>query len=112
MGERLHHRHGPEGDRLGPEGRLLVPRSWADAPDRSSKTDSASVGPATVEAVSRRRPLVAEARDHHAPPAVMAAARQMASNLQRTKHEAEDVLVAFVVDCRRTAWSTGCRVRG
>ena len=59
---------------------------------------------------------MAEARDHHAPPAVMAAARQMASDLQRTKHEAEDVLVAFVLDCnrcgRRVHWvpGEGCKL--
>jgi len=55
--------------------------------------------------------LVAEAREHHADPAVMAAARKMASDLQRTKHAAEDVLVAFVLDCsrcgRRVHWVRG-----
>jgi hypothetical protein len=55
--------------------------------------------------------LVAEARDADAPPAVMSAARKMASDLQRTKHEAEDVLVAFVLDCnrcgRRVHWVPG-----
>jgi hypothetical protein len=41
----------------------------------------------------------------------MSAARKMASDLQRTKHEAEDVLVAFVLDCnrcgRRVHWVPG-----
>jgi hypothetical protein len=45
--------------------------------------------------------LLTQAREAHAPPAVEAAARQMALNLMRTKHEAEDVLVAFVLDCNR-----------
>jgi len=45
--------------------------------------------------------LVAEARDADAPRVVMAATRQMHSNLQRTKHAAEDVLVAYVLDCSR-----------
>jgi hypothetical protein len=45
--------------------------------------------------------LVAEARDHHADAAIMAAARKMASDLLRTKHAAEDVLVAYVLDCER-----------
>jgi hypothetical protein len=55
--------------------------------------------------------LLAEAREHQADPAVMAAARKMASTLLRTKHEAEDVLVAFVLDCsrcgRRVHWGPG-----
>jgi hypothetical protein len=55
--------------------------------------------------------LVAEAREHHADQAVMAAARQMASDVQRSKHAAEDVLVAFVLDCsrcgRRVHWVPG-----
>jgi hypothetical protein len=38
----------------------------------------------------------------------MAAARQMHSNLLRTKHATEDVLVAFVLDCSRC----GRRVHG
>jgi hypothetical protein len=42
---------------------------------------------------------------------LMEAARMMASNLMRTKHEAEDVLVAFVLDCsrcgRRVHWVPG-----
>jgi hypothetical protein len=33
----------------------------------------------------------------------MAAARKMA-DLQRTKHEAEDELVAFLLDCDRGSW--------
>ena len=45
--------------------------------------------------------LVAEARGHHADSAVMAAARMMASDLQRGKHAIEDELVAFVLDCSR-----------
>lgn len=55
--------------------------------------------------------LVTEARDHHADPAVMAAARKMHSDVLRTKHAAKDVLVAFVLDCsrwsRRVHWVPG-----
>jgi hypothetical protein len=55
--------------------------------------------------------LVAEARAHRAAPAVMAAARRMHSETLRTKHAAEDVLVAFVLDCsrcgRRVHWLPG-----
>jgi hypothetical protein len=55
--------------------------------------------------------LVAEARDANATPSVLAAARQMHSTLPPTKHEAEDVLVAFVLDCnrcgRRVHWVPG-----
>jgi hypothetical protein len=55
--------------------------------------------------------LVTEARESQAPPSVVAAARQMHSTLLRTKHEAEDVLVAFVLDCnrcgRRVHWVPG-----
>jgi hypothetical protein len=55
--------------------------------------------------------LVAEARDHDADPPVMAMARKMASDLQRTKHAAEDEIVAFVLDCdrcgRRIPWVSG-----
>jgi hypothetical protein len=55
--------------------------------------------------------LAAEARDANAPPSVMAAARKMASDLQRTKHALEDELVAFVLDCnrcgRRVHWVPG-----
>ena len=55
--------------------------------------------------------LVAEARDHDPPPTVMPRPGKMASDLLRTKHEAEDVLVAFVLDCsrcgRRVHWVPG-----
>ena len=55
--------------------------------------------------------LLAEAQEANAPPGVTAAAREMHANLQRTKHEAEDVLVAFVLDCvrcgRRVHWVPG-----
>src|SRR6266542_3976652 len=55
--------------------------------------------------------LVSEARDHDADTAVTAMARKMASELQRTKHAAEDELVAFVLDCercgRRVHWVQG-----
>jgi hypothetical protein len=56
----------------------------------------------------------AEARDHYADAAIMAAARRMHSETLRTKHAAEDALVAFVLDCsrcgRRVHWvpSDGC----
>jgi len=54
---------------------------------------------------------VAEARDHDADAAVMEAARVMHSDLLRSKHAAEDVLVAFVRDCnrcgRRVHWVPG-----
>ena len=59
----------------------------------------------------QRAALVAEARDAKVPQAVMAAALKMASDLQRTKHAAEDVLVVFVLDCircgRRVHWVPG-----
>ncbi len=52
-----------------------------------------------------------EARDSGSPAPVVAAARRMHSDLLRTKHAAEDVLVAFVLDCsrcdRRVHWVPG-----
>jgi len=55
--------------------------------------------------------LVAEARDCHAVGVVMAAARQMHSELLSTKHAVEDDLVTFVLDCerygRRVHWVPG-----
>ena len=55
--------------------------------------------------------LVAEARDHEVGDAVMAGVRKMHSDLLRTKHAAEDELVAFVLDCercgRRVHWVPG-----
>jgi hypothetical protein len=45
--------------------------------------------------------MVQEARVRQADSVVMAAARQMHSELLSTKHAVEDELVAFVLDCER-----------
>jgi hypothetical protein len=55
--------------------------------------------------------MVQEARVRQADSVVMAAARQMHSELLSTKHAVEDELVAFVLDCsrcgRRVHWVPG-----
>jgi len=45
--------------------------------------------------------LVKEARHRQVDGVVLGAARRMHSELLRTKHAAEDALVAFVLDCSR-----------
>jgi len=49
--------------------------------------------------------MVKMARGHGANGAILGAALKMASELRRTKYAAEDVLVAFVLDCER--WAGG-----
>jgi hypothetical protein len=55
--------------------------------------------------------MVAQARDSDAAEALMIAARQMHSELLRTKHSVEDELVTWILDCercgRRVHWVPG-----